>query len=143
MSKEINVDILTIGGKEYTMHCGLAFVRELDKRYYTEGQGLKFGTGLTTIAINFIDRSPIAILDFIQAATVTEKQKPSLEDIDKLFEEWAEADALEEAYDAFFVKLATSAVTEGSVEKTLRTTGLNPPKALSDKIKAAKAKKKA
>ena len=76
--------ILTIGGKEYTLHFGIGFLREMNKLHSAELEGMKTGYGAMTLfnagkALN----DPLAFIDVIKAGTVTEAQKPSNEAIEK------------------------------------------------------------
>ena len=80
--------ILTIGGKEYTLHFGIGFLREMNKLHSAELEGMKTGYGAMTLfnagkALN----DPLAFIDVIKAGTVTEAQKPSNEAIEKYLEE--------------------------------------------------------
>ena len=73
---------LTINGREYELDLGLAFIRELDKRYSLDVQGIQFGMGLVLIQPQLQMGSIVALMDFIQSATITLRSQPSKVDIE-------------------------------------------------------------
>lgn len=88
--------ILNIGGKDYTLRFGIGFLREMNKLHSVEIEGMKTGYGAMTMfnagrAMN----DPLALIDLIKSATVTESQKPSNEVIEKFLEDLI----IEEKYD--------------------------------------------
>ena len=88
--------ILNIGGKDYTLRFGIGFLREMNKLHSVEMEGMKTGYGAMTMfnagrAMN----DPLALIDLIKSATVTEAQKPSNEAIEKFLEDLI----IEEKYD--------------------------------------------
>lgn len=105
------MDSIKIGKKDYDLYLGFDFIRELDKRHPEETQGITFGFGVGMTLINLTQRSPLGVLDFIQAATVTEKQKPSVKDIEALFTEWQKEGKTEEMYMGFIKQLEDSPLT--------------------------------
>jgi hypothetical protein len=69
----------------YPLHFGIAFLREIDKRYDKEvkEQGnIRFGVGLLYFLPLISMGNPVALTDCIQAGTITQNQKPSLYDIE-------------------------------------------------------------
>ena len=74
---------LKINKKEYTLHMGLAFIRELDRRYTQNFAGVEFGHGVAKVFLGLTQYNPVALSDLILAATVTLDEQPSLEDIEK------------------------------------------------------------
>ncbi len=77
---------MEIGGKEYELKFGLAFINCLDKQFSAQTKGMDFGLGLTPIVAKLEICNPQAVFDVIRAGTITEKQKPSNEDIEKYVE---------------------------------------------------------
>ena len=80
--------ILNIGGKDYTLRFGIGFLREMNKLHSVEMEGMKTGYGAMTMfnagrAMN----DPLALVDLIKSATVTEAQKPSNDAIEKFLED--------------------------------------------------------
>lgn len=112
---------IEIAGKSYDIHIGFAFIRELDKRHPEAGVGA-YGVGITSLMFMMEQRNPLGLLDFIQCATVTAKQKPAVADIEKEIEAWYEAGELEDYYENFMHRLATSGMTAPTVELFLKET---------------------
>lgn len=65
---------------------GIKFVRELDKKFFIENNGMKFGTGLSTKLIEIHSGSIVALADVLYCATSTEPKRPSLEDVEQYLE---------------------------------------------------------
>ena len=105
------LESLNIGGKDYDLYIGFDFIREADKRHQQEYDGMVFGIGVGKLMMQLNLRNPLAVLDFIQCATITEKQKPAVVDIEALFAEWHEAGKTDEVYDLFCERLAKSPLT--------------------------------
>jgi hypothetical protein len=129
------MESLKIGKKTYDLYLGFDFIRELDKRHPEKVMGMTFGFGVGKTLINLLNRNPIAVLDFIQAATITEKQKPSVKDIEALFDEWQAEDEkeenkgkyiskTEEMYELFVRLLETSSLTAPTL-KAYRENSIN------------------
>ena len=113
-----NYEVIEIGGKEYNLYTGFAFIRELDKRYPTASDF--YGIGLYTIMAGMDMRNTLSMLDYIQAATITEKQKPSLADIEITIGKWVEDDVIEDVFTSFMKRLETSGVTSPIVKKAMK-----------------------
>lgn len=116
---------LVINGKEYELDLGLAFIRELDKRYAVDVQGIQFGMGLALIQPQLQMGSIVALMDFIQCATITLRSQPSKADIESfLIDE--ETDLLELADSftkAFEESQAIKKATKYMVEAMAKTQG--------------------
>ena len=81
----------------YPIHFGIAFQREIDKRYDREIEsqgGISFGLGLIYLMPKVGLGDPVALCDCIQAGTITLQQKPSLFDIENFL--YADETNLEE-----------------------------------------------
>lgn len=105
---------ISINGKEYKLHIGLAFVRELDRRYTQQFAGIEFGHGIGKIFLALTQYNPVALCDFILAATITSDNQPTERDIEKEMENWDEAEIVEK-YAAFLDALAESSLTRAQV----------------------------
>lgn len=87
---------LAIKDKVYSVKFGIRFVRELDKVFGLERDGIKLGMALTTKLPALYMRDVVALADVLYYGTVTESPRPSLvaiedyidghEDIEQLFE---------------------------------------------------------
>lgn len=107
---------ITIAGKELELHYGLAFIRELDKRYNTSYQGVQYGMGVRVVTLYLIDENPVALLDIIQSALITEKKVPSEQEIEAWLEEQEDFEGL---FQGFLDSLKKSKMTQGTVQKIL------------------------
>lgn len=105
---------ITINKKEYPLHIGLAFVRELDKKYTQNFAGVEFGHGIAKIFLALSQYNPVAYCDFILAATCTLDNPPTEEDIEKEIESWEETEVIEK-YMAFLDALGESTLTKAQV----------------------------
>lgn len=75
--------ILKINDKEYEVFFGMAFVKTLDDKYSQKGiGGAKFGLGLSVIIPKLLDGDTTALEECLTASFSSEKDKPSIKDID-------------------------------------------------------------
>ena len=75
--------VLKIDNKEYKLHFGIGFVRELDKKYYTESKtGVRFGMGMEIKIPLLLGKDIITLAEFLYEGTCTEEQRPTQEEID-------------------------------------------------------------
>lgn len=77
---------LKINGEIKKFVFGIKFVRELDKKYFIESNGIKFGTGLSTKLMEIYSGSVVALADVLYFATSTESNRPSLDEIENYLE---------------------------------------------------------
>lgn len=103
---------IKIGDTTYPLHIGFAFVRELDRRYTETVAGVSYGFGISKLTINLIQKNPLGILDFIQAATITLDNPPTAEEIEAEFDKFN----LEEFYVNFLTLLEESSVTKENLK---------------------------
>ena len=94
---------LKINGKDYPLSFGLDFIAALDGKHYVEPNGIKLGQGLTAAVANIQLGNPTILIDLIQAATITEKIKPTLLEIKTFIEnDVKDVEALmDDFFDAF------------------------------------------
>ena len=78
--------VISIDNKEYGLHFGIAFLRELDKKRYYEQNGARVGAGLELIGVELLGGSYVALSEIIQAALCTESNRPTAADIDRNLE---------------------------------------------------------
>ena len=89
--------VINIKDKEYEVRFGIRFIRELDKANVISTNHVKFGAGLELKAPQLFGHDVVALSDVIYTGTVTEKSRPTPnqiddyvenhEDIEKLFDE--------------------------------------------------------
>lgn len=108
---------IEINGKKYDLHFGIDFIREMDKRYEVNGNGVSFGMGINSAVVYLKDNNPVILEDIILAATHTAKTIPSVADIEKWLEEQED---LEKVFDDFLSALKTAPLTKSKVVKVLK-----------------------
>ena len=86
MKKEKLTMILTIKDKDYELHFGLKFIRELDKKYEVQQSGIVFGAGLDTVLPALLSYNIATLSEILYFATITSKPRPSIIDIDNFVE---------------------------------------------------------
>ena len=105
---------ININGISYPLHLGLKFVRELDRRYTQQFAGVEFGHGVAKVFLGLTQYNPVALTDFILAATSTLPDQPTEEDIEKELESWNQAEVTSK-YADFLDALAESSLTRAQV----------------------------
>ena len=100
---------LTINEREHELFFGIAFIRELDKKFCSNVNGMKFGAGVRSAVVYLLDGNPVILVDIIQAATITNRSKLSEKDIEKWLEE---QDDLDVVFDDFLTCFKTSKLTK-------------------------------
>ncbi|MEK4984699.1 MAG: tail assembly chaperone [Streptococcus thermophilus] len=113
---------ITIEGKDYTLTYGFEFIRELDKRYAVSDGSVSFGFGVQHAVVDLQQKNPVILLDIIQAATITERQKPSVKGIEAYVIEEAENDRLDSLFDDFLSELRTQPLTKATVKRVEEAT---------------------
>lgn len=108
---------IEINGKKHDLHFGIDFIREMDKRYEVNGNGVSFGMGINSAIVYLKDNNPVILEDIILAATHTAKTIPSVADIEKWLEEQED---LEKVFDDFLSALKTAPLTKSKVVKVLK-----------------------
>lgn len=111
------MDTITIENKDYTLTYGFDFIRELDKRYSVSDGGVSFGFGVQHAVVDLQQKNPVILLDLIQAATITERQKPSVKGIEAYVIEVAEKDQLDTLFEDFLAELRTQPLTKATVQR--------------------------
>lgn len=102
---------ITISGKDYDIHFGMKFIRELDKKYYIDQNGVHFGAGLETVMINLFTANPAALSDILYLGTCTEKVRPMPTEVDAYIEAVAEEGKMDELFDRVRDELKNSPLT--------------------------------
>lgn len=95
--------VVTINGTDYELNFGIRFVRELDKKYFTQSQsGIRYGMGIETQVPLLLTGDPVALADIISLGTVTEKKRPTMQEIDDYIDH---VDNIEELFDEVISEL--------------------------------------
>lgn len=100
---------LTINEREHELSFGIAFIRELDKKFCSNVNGMNFGAGVRSAVVYLLDGNPVILVDIIQAATITNRSRLSEKDIEKWLEE---QDDLDVVFDDFLTCFKTSKLTK-------------------------------
>lgn len=108
----------TIAGKEYDLKFGLKFIRELDKVYKVDYQGLEFGMGINLAFMNLNQYNPTALTEVIKAAVSHESSAPKERQIEEAIEDYAdEHDGLEQLFEDVLEELGKSKVVKDTVKR--------------------------
>lgn len=76
--------IIKINETDYRVSFGVGFIRELDKKYYTEAKtGVRFGMGLEVKMPMLLSDDVITLSEFLYDGTCTEEKRPTQKEIDK------------------------------------------------------------
>ncbi|MDI9497256.1 MAG: tail assembly chaperone [Bacillota bacterium] len=120
-----------IGGREIPLRFGLAFIRELDKKFERKTpDGLVYGQGLSYTYLSMHSGDVLVLSDVIQAATCTEEIPPTQDEIDTYLE--AEDTDLEALRERFLSLYETSKLMKNEITPVAEALGrLEPPKTTS------------
>lgn len=87
--------VITINGKEYEIHFGIGFIRELDKKYFTQNRsGVKFGMGAEVKIPMLLANDVVTLSEILYAGTCTEKKRPTQQEIDDYVDDVEDIEAL-------------------------------------------------
>ena len=114
--------VLTINGVDYNVKFGVGFVRELDKKYYTENKTktVKYGLGIETQVPMLLTGDPVVLAEFIYTGTCAEDKRPSQTEVDDFIDT---VDDIEELFDSVVEELKRSNATRvkvGELESALK-----------------------
>lgn len=87
--------VITINGNDYEVKFGIAFIRQLDEKYFIKNQqGVKFGTGLETKVPMLLTGDAVTLSEFLYLGTCTEAKRPTQKEIDNYVDEAADIEGL-------------------------------------------------
>lgn len=110
--------LFKIGDKEYELKFGLKCIRELDKVYTVDQQGVEFGMGINLAYANLLNYNPTALPEIIRAALSHLSSPPRLKDIEEAIEQYAvENDGLEQLFEEFLDELGKSPVAKATIKR--------------------------
>ena len=110
--------LFEIAGKEYELKFGLKFIRELDKAYTVNYEGLEFGMGVNMAYTGLLQYNPSTLAEVIKAATAHLSSSPRINQIDEAIEQYAEEnDGLDQLFEDVIEELGKSKVTKTTIEK--------------------------
>lgn len=92
---------LEINGKTTEVKCGVRFLRELNKRYTYEVNGINLAFGIQGIAMSMEIQTPDVLLDLIECGTrhIRNGYKPTTEEIEDFLDDMEDYDTLFKLFD--------------------------------------------
>lgn len=107
---------LEINKKEHELYLGLDFVAELDKKYPQHFGDISFGYGVGTMVLNLSQYNPVAIANFILAATNTNTNQPEVNEVEKYLMS-LNGNQIKELADSFLDALALNSLTMATISQ--------------------------
>ena len=109
---------LKIAGKDYELKFGLKFIREMDKVYTVNYEGVEFGMGINVAFMNLNQYNPTALVNVIKSALSHLTSAPKLKQIEETIEEYAEEnDGLGQLFEEVLEELGKSKVVKDTLEQ--------------------------
>ncbi|WP_461241131.1 tail assembly chaperone [Paucilactobacillus sp. N302-9] len=105
---------LEFNGKVYTEKFGIKFLRELNKKYKVEQDGMEFGVGLQGLLVELFANNVVSLIDALSLANQTEKVKFTQDQLIDAIEN-GEID-VEKLYDEVLSALKESNMTKMTVK---------------------------
>ena len=114
--------ILKLNRTDYRVKFGVGFVRELDKKYYTQNKTgtIKFGLGIESQVPFLLSGDLVVLSEFLFIGTCTEEKRPTQREIDEYIDQLENAEPL---FDEVIRELKESNATRikvGELEKNLK-----------------------
>lgn len=106
----------TINNKEYELHFGLKFLRELDKIYTHEFGAIKFGLGVQKVFLMLSQFNAVALSDVLYAGLSTDPDMPTRTEIDNHIESLS-AEGVVEKCNFFMDTLAENSITKPQISQ--------------------------
>ncbi|GAK31004.1 hypothetical protein WOSG25_061340 [Weissella oryzae SG25] len=98
---------ITLNGEEHKLNFGLRFVRELDKEYSVDMDGIKYGTGVNMVWLKLQSSDPYVMYQALRAALAGD-----IELTEDMFDSWVDSLEDDKAYTAFFAELMKTLETQ-------------------------------
>ena len=106
----------TIAGKEYELKFGLKFIRELDKVYTVDYQGMSFGMGINLAFMNLNQYNPTALVNVIHASLSHEEVR--VNQVEEAIEDYADKNnGLGQLFNDVLEEMGKSAVVKDTIEQ--------------------------
>lgn len=110
--------VINIKNNDYEVCFGMAFIRALDEKYYTDGfNGIKLGTGMEVKIPYLLSYDPITLSEFLYLGTCTNKKRPSQMDVDAYIDQVEDIDAL---FNEVIQELKKQNATKRKMEKMMK-----------------------
>ncbi len=115
-----------INGKKHDLKFGIKFIRELDKEYEVDYQGMKFGMGVNMAFMNLQQFNPVVIHSVMKAATSYLATPPTNQQIEIAIENYAqENDGLHDLFLSLKDELGKSPVMKDTIKHFQKTAKVN------------------
>lgn len=109
---------IKIGKKNYQLKFGLKCIRELDKVYKVDTQGLQFGMGVNLAFIQLNTKNPTTLSEVIKAAASHDPNAPSIDQVDTAIENYAdENNGLGKLFDQVLDEMGKSPVVKDTIKE--------------------------
>lgn len=108
---------LKINDKDYELHFGLDFIAHLNKKHTSYENGYELGRGIYNAVIQIQNADPTILVDLIEAATITEPQKPTREQIKQFIESIEDAEVLMDDFLSVFEKAPMTRPTMKKIQE--------------------------
>lgn len=105
---------LTINDKTYEVKFGVKFVRAMDEKYRLNTNGVEFGAGLEATAGFLFNQKITTLADYLYYGTITEKPRPSQNDIDDYLDT---VEDIEAVFDEVIAELEASNASKLYISK--------------------------
>lgn len=119
---------LEINGKTTEIKCGVRFLKEINKRYTFEVEGISLGFGVSKVAMEMEFGNIDVLIDLIESSTrhIRNGYKPTTEDIENFLDEQEDYEWLLEL---FTKELSESLQTKKSFNEIHQAVPQEAPKA--------------
>lgn len=114
--------ILKLNGTDYRVKFGVGFVRELDKKYYTQNKTgtIKFGLGIESQVPFLLSGDLVVLSEFLFLGTCTEENRPTQGEIDEYIDQLENAEPLFDEVIRELKKSNATRIKVGELEKNLK-----------------------
>lgn len=120
--------VLNLGGVDYKLNFGLRFLEYVDKNHQMGVGGnvsIGFGVGLHSVILGLKTQNVGTLEEIIKGGTITEKTKPSNDDIAEYIIKISEdEEVFDKTFEDFFIALTTAPILKGTTRKIVKELGL-------------------
>ena len=110
---------IKIKDKTYSLIFGFKAIHYLDSLHSVEMGGMNFGQGIRTAVISLLDENPAAILEVLHAGLITEKEKPTTDEIEAYIIEQGEKGQMDKLFQSLLMLFESQPLTNSLAKKTI------------------------
>lgn len=107
--------IITLNDKDYNLYFSIASIDYLDREYYVEASGVKFGFGVGMVYQQIAMKNVVGIFKAVKAGLINKNIKDSV--IEEFIVKKAEEDKLDELCEGLIDELKKQPLTKKAVEE--------------------------